>query len=112
MVKGSSKKNKNIKKVKKKKKKTVAKKRAQKPIKKNKERIKKMSTETIKAGKSPLLDTSHLKVAFPFKKNFKDFVTVVEITILTVDCFPSVFDSYILSGINRICTAPPTFSGW
>jgi aldehyde dehydrogenase len=72
LVKGSSKKNKNIKKVKKKK--TVAKKRAQKPIKKNKERIKKMSTETIKAGKSPLLDTSHLKVAFPFKKKYGNFI--------------------------------------
>ena len=30
-----------------------------------------MSTETVQAGKSPLLDTSHLKVKFPLKQNME-----------------------------------------
>ena len=69
---------KNIKKVKKKK--GVAKKKLLKPIKKNKlkninkrERVK-MSTETVKGGRSPLLDTSHLKVKFPFKEQYGNFI--------------------------------------
>ena len=37
-------------------------------------KVKKMSTETIKAGKSPLLDTSHLKVKFPFKEQYGNFI--------------------------------------
>ena len=35
---------------------------------------KNMSTETIKSGSSTLLDTSHLKVAFPFKKKYGNFI--------------------------------------
>ena len=69
---------KNIKKVKKKK--GVTKKKLRKPSKKNKlknnnkrERIK-MSTETVKGGRSPLLDTSHLKVKFPFKEKYGNFI--------------------------------------
>ena len=42
--------------------------------KKSRERGKKMSTETIKAGKSPLLDTSHLKVKFPYKEKYGNFI--------------------------------------
>ena len=34
----------------------------------------KMSTETVKSGRSPLLDTSHLKVPFPFKKKYGNFI--------------------------------------
>ena len=41
---------------------------------KKKRKVKKMSTETIKAGKSPLLDTSHLKVKFPFKEQYGNFI--------------------------------------
>ena len=70
------KKSKIIKKVKK----GVTKKKLHKPIKKNKlknnnkrERIK-MSTETVKGGRSPLLDTSHLKVKFPFKEKYGNFI--------------------------------------
>jgi len=70
------KKSKIIKKVKK----GVTKKKLHKPIKKNKlknnnkrERIK-MSTETVKGGRSPLLDTSHLKVKFPFKEQYGNFI--------------------------------------
>ena len=33
-----------------------------------------MSTETVKAGKSPLLDTSHLKVKFPFKAKYGNYI--------------------------------------
>ncbi len=33
-----------------------------------------MSTETIKAGKSPLLDTSHLKVKFPYKEKYGNYI--------------------------------------
>jgi len=69
---------KNTKKVKKKK--GVAKEKLLKPIKKNKlkninkrERVK-MSTETVKGGRSPLLDTSHLKVKFPFKEQYGNFI--------------------------------------
>ncbi|MBD1156896.1 aldehyde dehydrogenase [Pelagibacterales bacterium SAG-MED20] len=80
LVKRSPKKNKIIKKVKKKKKKGVTKKKLQKPIKKNKlkknnkRERKKMSTETVKGGRSPLLDTSHLKVKFPFKEQYGNFI--------------------------------------
>merc|ERR1711965_1242015 len=42
--------------------------------KKSRERGKKMSTETIKAGKSPLLDTSHLKVKFPYKEKYGNYI--------------------------------------
>ena len=70
------KKSKIIKKVKK----SVTKKKLHKPIKKNKlknnnkrERIK-MSTETVKGGRSPLLDTSHLNVKFPFKEKYGNFI--------------------------------------
>jgi len=34
----------------------------------------KMSTETVKGGRSPLLDTSHLKVPFPFKNKYGNFI--------------------------------------
>ena len=78
LVKRSSKKKKTIKKVKKKK--GVTKKKLLKAIKKNKlknnnkrERIK-MSTETVKSGRSSLLDTSHLKVKFPFKEKYGNFI--------------------------------------
>ena len=78
LIKRSLKNNKIIKKVKKKK--GVAKKKLIKPIKKNKlknnktrERVK-MSTETVKGGRSPLLDTSHLKVKFPFKEQYGNFI--------------------------------------
>ena len=61
-------------------KKGVTIKKLHKPIKKNKlknnnirERIK-MSTETVKGGRSPLLDTSHLKVKFPFKEKYGNFI--------------------------------------
>ena len=67
-----SKKSKNIKK--------AAKKKSRKPTKKknikkktNRERGK-MSTETIKSGQSSLLDTSHLKVPFPFKKKYGNYI--------------------------------------
>ena len=33
-----------------------------------------MSTETVKSGRSPLLDTSHLKVKFPFKEQYGNFI--------------------------------------
>ena len=33
-----------------------------------------MSTETVKGGRSPLLDTSHLKVKFPFKEKYGNFI--------------------------------------
>jgi aldehyde dehydrogenase len=33
-----------------------------------------MSTETVKSGRSPLLDTSHLKVKFPFKEKYGNFI--------------------------------------
>ena len=39
-----------------------------------KKRGRKMSTETIKSGSSPLLDTSHLKVPFPFKKKYGNYI--------------------------------------
>ena len=45
-----------------------------KPKNKKTRKVKKMSTETIKAGKSPLLDTSHLKVKFPFKEQYGNFI--------------------------------------
>ena len=39
-----------------------------------KERGKKMSTETVKGGVSSSLDTSHLKVPFPFKKKYGNYI--------------------------------------
>ena len=72
LVKRKSKKNKSLKKAKKKK--TQAKKKLKSTIKKKNRERGKMSTETIKGGKSPLLDTSHLKVAFPFKKKYENFI--------------------------------------
>ena len=75
LAKRSSKKKKIIKK-----KNGVTKKKLLKPIKKNKlknnkkrKRVK-MSTETVKGGRSPLLDTSHLKVKFPFKEQYGNFI--------------------------------------
>ena len=72
----AGKRKKTVKKSKPKVKKGVTKKKLHKPIKKNKlknnnkrERIK-MSTEKVKGGRSPLLDTSHLKVKFPFKEKY------------------------------------------
>ena len=69
---------KNIKKVKKKK--GVTKKKLRKPLKKNKlkninkrERIK-MRKETVKGGRSASLDTSHLKVKFPFKEQYGNYI--------------------------------------
>ncbi|MDC0855858.1 aldehyde dehydrogenase [Candidatus Pelagibacter sp.] len=44
------------------------------PLKKTQKKGKKMSTETIKSGRSPLLDTSHLKVKFPFKEKYGNFI--------------------------------------
>ena len=70
------KKSKIIKKVKK----GVTKKKLQKPIKKNKLKSNnnrgrvKMSTETVKGGVSQSLDTSHLKVPFPFKKKYGNYI--------------------------------------
>ena len=40
----------------------------------NNREVKKMSTETITAGKSPLLDTSHLKVKFPYKEKYGNYI--------------------------------------
>ncbi len=36
--------------------------------------IKKMSTETVKSGVSASLDTSHLKVPFPYKKKYGNYI--------------------------------------
>ena len=61
-------------------KKVVTKKKLKKPIKKNNinnnknRKREKMSTETVKGGPSPLLDTSHLKVKFPFKEKYGNFI--------------------------------------
>ena len=41
---------------------------------KNKRGVKKMSTETIKSASSPLLDTSHLKVPFPYKAKYGNYI--------------------------------------
>ena len=66
---------KNKAKTKNKKSKLVNKSRKKSKLKNNKTRKgKKMSTETIQAGKSPLLDTSHLKVKFPFKEQYGNFI--------------------------------------
>ena len=35
---------------------------------------KKMSTETMKSASSPLLDTSHLKVPFPYKAKYGNYI--------------------------------------
>ena len=51
----------------------VSKKKNKIKNKKNRE-VKKMSTETVQAGKSPLLDTSHLKVKFPYKAKYGNFI--------------------------------------
>src|SRR5210317_1854113 len=97
---------KNTKKVKKKK--GVAKKKLLKPIKKNKlkninkrERVK-MSTETVKGGRSPLLDTSHLKVKFPFKEKYGNFIGGKFVEPLSGKYFDNV------SPINNevICAVP------
>ena len=74
MVKRKSKKNKSLKKEQKRRLKTQAKKKLKSTIKKKNREGEKMSTETIKAGKSPLLDTSHLKVKFPFKEQYGNFI--------------------------------------
>ena len=42
--------------------------------KKNKREVTKMSTETIKGGVSASLDTSHLKVPFPFKAKYGNYI--------------------------------------
>jgi len=61
-------------------KKSATKKRSKKLRKDNKVKVnkkreeKKMSTETITAGKSPLLDTSHLKVKFPYKEKYGNYI--------------------------------------
>ena len=36
--------------------------------------VKKMSTETMKSSSSPLLDTSHLKLPFPYKAKYGNFI--------------------------------------
>ena len=41
---------------------------------KKQKRGKKMSTETVKGGVSSSLDTSHLKVPFPFKKKYGNYI--------------------------------------
>ena len=43
-------------------------------LKKNKREGKNMSTETVKGGVSSSLDTSHLKVPFPFKKKYGNYI--------------------------------------
>ena len=43
-------------------------------IKKKQKRGKKMSTETVKGGVSSSLDTSHLKVPFPFKSKYGNYI--------------------------------------
>ena len=62
-------------------KKSATKKRSKKSRKNNKLKltkktrgVKKMSTETIKSASSPLLDTSHLKVPFPYKAKYGNFI--------------------------------------
>ena len=61
-------------------KKSVTKKRSKKSrknnklIKTNKRGKTKMSTETMKSASSPLLDTSHLKVPFPYKAKYGNFI--------------------------------------
>ena len=40
----------------------------------NKREVTKMSTETIKGGVSASLDTSHLKVPFPFKAKYGNYI--------------------------------------
>ena len=39
-----------------------------------KQKGKKMSTETVKGGVSASLDTSHLKVPFPFKSKYGNYI--------------------------------------
>ncbi len=61
-------------------KKSVTKKRSKKSrknnklIKTNKRGKTKMSTETMKSASSPLLDTSHLKVPFPYKAKYGNYI--------------------------------------
>jgi aldehyde dehydrogenase len=40
----------------------------------NKQKGKKMSTETVKGGVSASLDTSHLKVKFPYKEKYGNYI--------------------------------------
>ena len=79
LVKSSRKKIRTNKKVKTKK--SATKKRSKKSRKNNKltktnkrGKIKKMSTETMKSASSPLLDTSHLKVPFPYKAKYGNYI--------------------------------------
>jgi aldehyde dehydrogenase len=51
----------------------VSKKKNKIKNKKNRE-VKKMSTETVKGGVSASLDTSHLKVPFPFKSKYGNYI--------------------------------------
>ena len=72
-------------------------------IKNNKNRkVKKMSTETVQSGKSPLLDTSHLKVKFPFKEKYGNFIGGKFVEPLSGKYFDNV------SPINNevICSVP------
>jgi len=62
-------------------KKSATKKRSKKSRKNNKLKstnkrrgVKKMSTETVKGGVSASLDTSHLKVPFPFKSKYGNYI--------------------------------------
>ena len=62
-------------------KKSATKKRSKKSRKNNKltktnkkGKIRKMSTETMKSASSPLLDTSHLKVPFPYKAKYGNYI--------------------------------------
>ena len=60
-------------------KKSATKKRSKKTritnkLKTNKREVKKMSTETIKSDVSASLDTSHLKVPFPYKKKYGNYI--------------------------------------
>ena len=60
------------------------------PLKKTQKKGKKMSTETIKSGRSPLLDTSHLKVKFPFKESLFTSLLIILIIFLDNLDLPSV----------------------
>jgi len=65
-------------------------------------KVKKMSTETVQSGKSPLLDTSHLKVKFPFKEKYGNFIGGKFVEPLSGKYFDNV------SPINNevICAVP------
>ena len=79
----------------------VSKKKNKIKNKKNRE-VKKMSTETVQAGKSPLLDTSHLKVKFPYKAKYGNFIGGKFVEPLSGKYFDNV------SPINNevICAVP------